>query len=255
MIQGNPGCPHACFHVHEERSLISNLILSALSPDTRQSLLDRCTAVALPLRTYLYVPDVVPAYAYFITSGMASIVATLPSDATVEVEIVCHEGLVGSMHLLGDAPISNNCFMQIEGTALRIELAQLQELFFASMEIRTHVLAYIQRQALVVSQMVACNRLHDAEQRLALWLLMASDRTSSNILDVSQEFLGEMIGTRRTTVTAIITKLQKKNLIVSGRRRVSITDKVGLKQAACYCYKIVSNLSNGRVHSKVPNEA
>jgi CRP-like cAMP-binding protein len=130
------------------------------------------------------VPDQIPAYAYFITSGMASIVATLPSDATVEIEIVCHEGLVGSMHLLGVARIGNNCFMQSEGTALRIELPRLQELFLNSIEIWTQILAYIQRQALIVSQMVACNRVHNAEQRLALWLLMASDRTSSDILDV-----------------------------------------------------------------------
>jgi CRP-like cAMP-binding protein len=198
--------------------------------------------VALPLRTALYVPDVIPAYAYFMTSGMASIVTTMPNDATVEVEIVCQEGLVGSMHLLGDTPITTDCFIQIEGTALRIKFSRLQKFFNDSPEIRGRILEYIQRQALIVRQMVACNRVHNAQQRLALWLLMASDRTSSDVINVTQEFLGDMIGTRRTTVTATTATLQQSNLIDCTRGRITIVDRTGLEAAACYCYTVIKNI-------------
>ncbi len=208
-------------------------------------MLEQCLPIPLPLRTQLYKPEQVPQYAYFMTSGLASIVTLMPEGAIAEVEIVGHEGLVGSMHLLGSANISTSCFMQMEGTALRIEFSRLQDLFRTNAEIRARILEYVQEQALVVSQISGCNRLHSAEQRLALWLLMASDRTASETLHITQEFLAEMIGTRRTTVTAIATNLQRQGLIEYQRGRIRLTNRPSLETTACYCYQVTRNLYRG----------
>jgi CRP-like cAMP-binding protein len=225
----------------------SNMILSSLSTECREDILVCCVEVDLPVLTYLYEAGEVPEHAYFMTSGMASIVANMPNGATTEVEIVCCEGLVGSLHLLGDTPITTDCFMQIAGTALRIELSKLQTFFKNSPEMRARVLEYIQRQVLVVSQMVACNRLHGAEQRLALWLLMASDRTSSSTIHVTQEFLAEMIGTQRSTVTAMASSLQHKGAIKYNRGKITIEDHSTLEKSACHCYSVIQNIAASEV--------
>jgi CRP-like cAMP-binding protein len=207
--------------------------------------MEYCAPVSLPLRAPLYKPERNPQFAYFITSGLASIVTLMADGAVAEVEIVGHEGLVGSLHLLGTAYVSTSCFMQIEGTALRIEFARLQDIFRANTEVRARVLEYVQAQALCVSQISGCNRLHSAEQRLALWLLMAADRSSSEVLHITQEFLAEMIGTRRTTVTAIATVLQRKGLIEYQRGRIRLVDRAGLEAVSCYCYQVIHDLSGG----------
>jgi CRP-like cAMP-binding protein len=222
--------------------LSANLLLSSLSLPAHQALMEHCTPVPLPLRTSLYKPEQIPQYAYFMTSGMASIVTAMSDGTIAEVEIVGREGVVGGMHLLGPASVVTSCFMQIEGTGLRIEYPRLQDLFRANTEIRARILEYVQEQTLVVSQIAGCNRLHSAEQRLALWLLMASDRTSSDMLNITQEFLAEMIGTRRTTVTAIATILQRKDLMKYQRGRIRITNRADLEATACYCYQVIRNL-------------
>ncbi len=221
---------------------IENLLLHSLSPTALQQLLPFCTPLALPRGTTLYEPHRVPAYAYFLTSGIASVVTTMKDGATTEVEIIGHEGVVGSVHLLGNAPVQTNCFMQLAGTGLRVEFARLRDAFLADNEIHARILEFVQEQALIISQIAACHRLHSAEQRLALWLLMASDRTQSANLAFTQEFLAEMMGTRRTTVTAVATALQSRGLIEYRRGNITILDRRGFEAAACECYRITHAL-------------
>ena len=109
---------------------------------------------------------------------------------TVEVGVIGREGIVGSFHLLGSAPVSTESFMQLAGSGLQIPLIELQKAFRSSEEIRGLILEFVQEQALTVSQIAGCNRLHEADERLARWLLMASDRTQSDILNFTQEFPG-----------------------------------------------------------------
>ena len=117
--------------------------------------------------------------------------------------MIGREGIVGSFHLLGSAPVSTESFMQLAGSGLQIPLIELQKAFRSSEEIRGLILEFVQEQALTVSQIAGCNRLHEADERLARWLLMASDRTQSDILNFTQEFLAMMLGAQRTTVTSV----------------------------------------------------
>ena len=181
----------------------ANLFLSALSINSRDRLLSRAVAMPLPLRTVLYERNETPRYAYFITSGMASVVTTMRDGATAEVKLVGCEGVVGVLHLLGPAKVATNAFMQIAGTGLRLPFHELQQAYRSNNEIRERILEYVQAQAVITDQIAGCNRLHDADARLARWLLICQDRTQSDVLMLTQEFLAMMLGSMRTAVTSL----------------------------------------------------
>jgi CRP-like cAMP-binding protein len=221
----------------------SNLLLATLPPAYRNSLLGRLKPVSLPLRTVLYEPDETPKYAHFITSGIASIVSSMADGASAEVGIWGKEGLAESFHLLGKAKIPTRCFIQMEATALRIPFRDLQKEFLENDEFRQGVLQCVQSQSAILGQLAACNRLHEAEERLARWLLMVRDRVENENYFLTQEFLANMLGARRTTVTAAAGELQRKGLIKYTRGRIRIVDSAGLESEACECYKTVRNLN------------
>jgi CRP-like cAMP-binding protein len=231
-----------------ESAEINNLFLSSLSASAGERLVSASTEVELPLRTPLYEAEEMPKYAYFITSGIASVVTVMRDGGTAEVGLIGHEGLVGSFHLLGPARSTTECFIQLEATALRIPLRQLEMEFRTSEEIRDRVLEFVQS----LGQLAGCHRLHEAEERLARWLLMAQDRVQSDELNFTQEFLAMMLGSRRTTVTVVAGELQRKGLIDYRRGRVRILNRKALEEAACDCYQIIKRLYVDLYKSNVP---
>jgi CRP-like cAMP-binding protein len=220
----------------------SNQLLAALPPAYRNSLMTRLKPVSLPLRSVLYEPDETPKYTHFITSGIASIVSSMSDGASAEVGIWGSEGLVESFHLLGRARIPTRCFIQMEATALRMPFKELQKEFLERPELRETVLQCVQSQGFILGQLAACNRLHEAEERLARWLLMVRDRVDSENYFLTQEFLANMLGARRTTVTTAAGTLQRKGFIKYSRGRIRIIDAAGLENAACECYNTVRKL-------------
>jgi CRP-like cAMP-binding protein len=198
--------------------------------------------VELPHKTKLYNRNVTPSYAYFLNSGLASVVTPMANGQSAEVGFIGYEGVVGSLHLLGNAEISTRCVVQLAGKALRISFKDLQNAFRESEEIRSRILQFVQCHSSMTGQIAGCNRMHDAEQRLARWLLMAWDRTHENDLNFTQEYLSEMIGTERTTVSAIAGDMQRKGLIEYSRGQLEIRDRENLEVAACECYPIVKKL-------------
>jgi CRP-like cAMP-binding protein len=219
-----------------------NILLDALSPDSRELLLSRSTPIRLPLRTMLYEAQETPPFAYFPTSGLASVVTLMSDGGSAEVGLVGREGVVGALHLLGPGRVPTQCFMQIDGAGLRISLAELRSAMQARTDIRDLVLESAQEQSLSISQVAGCNRLHNAEERLARWLLMAQDRTQTDVLTLTQEFMAEMLGTRRTTVTMVAGALQKSGLIEYKRGQIKIVSRENLEAAACDCYQITKQL-------------
>ncbi len=219
-----------------------NQLLTVLSPAAREMLVSRSTAVVLPRRTVLHAPHLVPESCYFITSGMASIISVMRNGESAEVSVLGAEGVSGALHLLGPNPVPTTCLMQLDGTGLRLPMADMRRLFDNVPEIRMRVLESVQEQANLVSQIAGCNRLHEAEERLARWLLMASDRVGSLELNFTQEFLAELLGARRTTVTMVAGALQRRGFIEYKRGRVKILNREALIHAACECYQITSRL-------------
>jgi CRP-like cAMP-binding protein len=224
-------------------SPVANRLLSALSTETRDRILLRGTAVALPLRFSLFRPEEMPEYAYFMTSGLASIVMTTGDGSTAEVSVVGREGLVGVIHLLGPVPGSLTAFIQMEGTGIRVPMSDLKTMFRSNAEITDRLLEFTQVQLLTISNTVGCNLLHQAEARLARWLLTADDRSGAgDSLSLTQEFLGTMLGVRRTTVNLVISALEGRGLIHSVRGRIRIVNREQLEQAACDCYQVTRRL-------------
>jgi len=198
--------------------------------------------VALPLRHVLYEPEEEPPYVHFLTSGMASIVTKMENGEISEGGIVGHEGMAESLHTLGPGLVQTRCFMQIAGTGLRMPFKEFQDQFFRFPALRRQILAFVQYQSFVLGQVAACNRLHEVTGRLARWLLMADDRTHEEHLPLSQEFLAEMLGARRTTITLTEKILQDSGMIDYSRGAVRILDREKLKGVACECYRITDNM-------------
>ena len=221
---------------------MTNSLLDSLSPSSRDSILRASKPIMLPVRMELVEPGEPLQYGYFLTSGIASVVVELEEGGVAEVALIGREGLVGGIQSLGPALSPTRCFIQMEGTALRIPFATLKQIFLQSAEIRSRVLEMVQQQSLTISQLAACNKLHEAEPRLARWLLMVRDRVQQNTLHLTQEFLAKMLGTQRTTVVMAAGAFQRSGFISYSRGKVTILDPEQLEEAACDCYQVVRKL-------------
>jgi CRP-like cAMP-binding protein len=225
-------------------SHLSNTILTALPPDL-QSFRAKLTPVSLPVGTSLFEAHQVPRFGHFLTSGIASVVTTMKDGGTVETGMWARDGLAECLHLGGSDRVPSRCFMQMAGTALRMPFADLEREFGNLQPLREQIQRSVRTQAMILGQLVACNRLHEVEERLARWLLMLQDRVQQNVLHITQEFLAEMLGSRRTTVTMAAGALQRMGLIEYQRGRVRILDHERLVAAACECYPVIRRLTIG----------
>ena len=223
-------------------TLPASLFLDALSPARRQALESRCVEVDLPIKKVLYEPEGTPRYAYFLTSGIASVVTATGDGDTAEVGLIGNEGVVGSFHLLGPAKVSTKCYIQLAATALRMPFLELVSAFRRDEEIRDRLLEFVQEQALILSHIAGCNQLHGSQERLSRWLLMTQDQTQSDVLDFTQEFLAMMLGVRRPTVTVLAGGLQRSGLIEYERGKVRIVNRQKLEVMACDCYRVAKEL-------------
>jgi CRP-like cAMP-binding protein len=225
--------------------LFTNRLIEALPPAIRADFVTHLQPVPLPLRTPLFEVGQTPRYVHFLTSGLASIVTALSGGEAVEVGVSAREGFPEALHLLGPQTGDTRCFMQVEGTALRMDFKRFKEEFERNEVVRNTVLRYVQYESLITAQLVVCNRLHEVEERLARWLLMVADRVGgASTMHLTQEFLAEMIGARRSTVTIAAGALQRSGIIEYSRGRIRIVNRDSLEDAACECYPITRRLFN-----------
>ncbi|MGI4828512.1 MAG: Crp/Fnr family transcriptional regulator [Janthinobacterium lividum] len=220
----------------------NNLFLDSLSPESRRTLMNLSTAVSLPMGKVLYEPEAIPDYGYFLTSGIASTITKTRNGDSAEVGLLGHEGLVGSLQLLGPAPVPAESMVQIEGTALRISLRELRKVFQSSEEIRNRLLEFVQNEALTTIQISGCHRLHGTGERMCRWLLMVQDRVETEELKLTHSFLALMLGIRRPTVTLVARSLQKQGLLELNRGSFTIVDRPKMEANACECYETVKQL-------------
>jgi CRP-like cAMP-binding protein len=217
-----------------------NLILSCLPRAEIARLRPNLEPLILPQNKDLSLPGEKALYGYFLEEGMASIVVTMRNGVSVEVGILGHEGLVGLPILFGTGHIPTHTFMQIPGSGFRIRAQALKAEFDRTGTFRAQCGRYFQSQLVQVSNSAACNRVHNIEERLARWLLLCQDKTTLKRLPLTHEFLAQMLGTGRATVSLAAGILQRSKLIVYSRGKVDILDRKGLEGAACECYKAVS---------------
>jgi len=221
------------------RNSYKNRILAALTKAEITRLAPHLSPVTLESGKTLLHPGEEILYAYFLESGLASVVVAMADGSSVETGVTGNEGVVGIPGLLGTKSIPSHTFIQIAGTGYRIKVQHLLEEFDRAGSLKKRLNCFIQAHLVQTMQTAACNRLHDIAQRLARWLLMCHDRMESDTFSITHEFLGHMLGTPRSTVTLAAGILHKDGLLDYSRGRVVIRDRKGLEKAACECYRTI----------------
>jgi CRP-like cAMP-binding protein len=177
--------------------------------------------------------------AYFCNTGLVSILCVFPDGKSVEVGLVGKEGFVGLPLVAGFPTASTRAIAQIDGTAFRVDGETLMAILRQCPRLERRLQQFSQISAMQVTQIAACNRLHEVDERLARWLLMSADRIGSNALPLTQEFLAQMLGTHRPSVTVAAGMLEKAGLIAQRRGAINIVSRRKLEEAACECYGIM----------------
>jgi CRP-like cAMP-binding protein len=218
---------------------IGNLILLALPRKERTQLFPSLEFVRLNLHHLLHEAGEVIKSAYFINHGMASVLTVLPDGKSVEVGLIGKEGFVGFPVVFGFKTSPLRVVIQANATAYRVDVSTLRKILPECPELNQQIQRFAMLLAMQSTQLAACNRLHDVEERLARWLMMCHDRIGGDTLPLTQEFLGQMLGTRRSSVSVAASLLQKAGMISYTRGNVTILNKPKLTEAACDCYDII----------------
>jgi CRP-like cAMP-binding protein len=217
-----------------------NRVLSSLLPDEIARLAPHLNMILLERNQPLLEDGQKVRDAYFLEEGVASMVVTTEDGKTAEAGIIGRCGMVGIPILLGTESMPGRTFIHMPGFGFRISADAVRDEFERPGEFRRLLLRYLQAQLIQSAQLIACNRLHDIQQRLARWLLLCRDRMDSDDLNVTHEFIGQMLGAPRTTVTLVMGMLQTSGLVGSSRGCISIANRKGLEDVACECYAVIS---------------
>ncbi len=217
-----------------------NLILSQLPADEYAALSKHLVPVELPLEKRLSEPNQPIEFVYFLNTGLISTDAVTERGEQVEVGLIGREGFSGLPALLDQPQMSHMVIMQGAGEGFRIRSSVVRAEFLKGGTLQKLVHSFAYLQLVQITQSVLCNRMHEVEARLARWLLSSADRMESEYLHLTQEFLAQMLGVQRSTVTVAAGELQRNGMIGYSRGRIHILDRTGLAAKACECYGIVN---------------
>jgi len=188
-------------------------------------------------------------FAYFPNSGLVSLVVATEDGKTVEAGVVGNEGMTGVPSAVGLRRNPLREVVQVSGDSFRIKVRDLQAILPTAPQLRMILSRYAVLQWMQIAQTAACNRLHEVQQRLARWLLMAQDRVDSASLPITHDFLATMLGTDRPSVSLAAAMLQRRNIIAYTRGSIKILNRKKLEGFACECYGIIQQL-NGELGLK-----
>ena len=178
-------------------------------------------------------------YVYFPDSGVVSVMAVYTDGSVIEMATIGREGFTGVQAALGAKTSSARFLVQIPGSATKLSRAAFTRAMQSMPSFRNLIYAYVQAFLEQVLVSVACNGAHSIKERLARWLLMMRDRSDDDVLQITQNLLGEMLGVQRPTITNAAGELERAGLIERGRQQVTILDRPGLMAASCECYQLV----------------
>jgi CRP-like cAMP-binding protein len=217
-----------------------NRLLATLSPGERTAIEAASEVVQLQRDAVLFdAGGEVPA-SYFPAAGaMISLVLFMQDGRTVEVATIGKEGAAGGIVSCGSAPAFARAVVQMPGPALRVPISAIESAKSRSPHVRSIFCRYADALLAQVMQSVACNAFHPIEARCCRWLLTAHDRVEGEIIPLTQEYLAEMLGVQRTSVSPIAKQLQDKGMIRYRRGRIEILDRPALERSACECYGVV----------------
>jgi CRP-like cAMP-binding protein len=218
-------------------------LLDALPERDFESLARNLTPISFDLNEVIYEPGEQIDVCYFPTTCHISLLYTTIDGVTTEMGVVGHEGVVGTALFMGGDTSPNQAVVQGAGQALSLRAHAMHREFGRGGEFQTLLLRYTQSLITQISQTAVCNRMHTVEQRLCRSLLMTRDRTLTDELQMTQEFLSNKLGVRREGVTHAARDLQERRLISYVRGKIKILDRSKLERCSCECYKVVQEES------------
>lgn len=218
-----------------------NEILRDLPADERSLIASKLESVTLKIHDVLHEPGTPIKFGYFPDSGIVSILSVLSDGKSVEVGLIGREGFVGLPLAVGFQSSPTRAICQASGTGLRIAASAFTQVLPQCPKLEKALDRYSLTLGMQASQVAACNGLHEVDARLARWLLMCHDRLGHDSVPLTQEFLSQMLGIRRASVTVAAGILQKAGLIRTERGEVTILDRKGLEDLSCECYGIINH--------------
>jgi CRP-like cAMP-binding protein len=239
---GKSGVPLSNAPVDRHRE---NRLLAALPPDAFALLERDFKEISPTLGTVFLEPGDAIDHVYFPQTGMISLLVVTSNGELIETATVGREGAVGLHRGFGERRSFTRATVQMPGRFSMISAPAFEKVSLASAPLRDMIGRYTEVLWAEAQQIAACNAIHDAASRLCRWLLQSSDRAGSETLPLTQEFLAQMLGVRRTTVTLLAQELFKKGAIKYSRGKLTIADRTILEAGACECYHVIQ-------HDKLP---
>ncbi|WP_035354349.1 Crp/Fnr family transcriptional regulator [Edaphobacter aggregans] len=225
----------------ERQDFLENHLLRSLSTEERVRLCPSMQHISLPLGHVLYEAGGFLDYVYFPTTCVVSCLYTMHDGSTAEMALAGNDGVIGIALFLGGGTAPHRAVVPIGGYAIRIPARSLQAEFARGGSLQHTLLRYTQALITQISQTAVCNRLHSLEKRLCRWLLLCHDRVKGDEISMTQEYIANMLGGRRESVTVAAGHLQDIGLIHYSRGRITILDRKGLERMVCECYRTVED--------------
>jgi CRP-like cAMP-binding protein len=214
----------------------TNRLLAAVEPQDFALLEPHLELVDLPFRQVVYNPGDVIRHVYFPHDAIISLVNLMEDGDTVEIAIFGREGVSGLLSALATREAFGQYLVQMAGTASRISYSHLDEIRNARPSLRQLLNNYGEALLAQTFQILSCNAVHPVEARCSRWILSMHDRADGDTLPLTHEFLAEMLGVQRSTVSVVTRTLQTAGLIRQSRGGITVTDRAGLEEATCECY-------------------
>lgn len=219
--------------------LTANRLLAGLPLDELDAIRPHATLVPLERRALLYRSEQPIEHVYFLVDGIASLVSVMTDGTGVETATIGREGMVGMPLFHGVNITAEQALMQVPGRGYRIDA----QAFTALLDDTPTLRALLHRFSVVMFTLAAqnsgCNRKHSIEERCCRWLLMVADRLDRATFDLTHDFVAQMLGVRRASVTEALGSLEKRGLIGMSRGRITVLDRVGLERCTCECYAVI----------------
>jgi CRP-like cAMP-binding protein len=228
-----------------------NRLLAALPPDDLAVILDQSMLVDLEKGRLIFDPGDQINYIYFPINSVVSVMTLMEAGEAIESVTIGREGGYGLSSAMAPREAYSRAIIQVPGKAYRISSAALHEIWTRSPALRNLIDRHSDCLFAHAAQSVACNALHSVEARFSRWLLSCRDRVDTDTVSLTQEFLADMLGVQRTTVTAVARVLQANGLIRYRRGVVDILDRPGLEGCACECYDAVRRIYDRLVPAPV----
>ncbi|MBE9194171.1 Crp/Fnr family transcriptional regulator [Synechocystis sp. LEGE 06083] len=218
-----------------------NQLLGLLPVEAYKRLTPHLKKVVYKIGTVLYEPNEVMEFAYFPNTAMISVVSIMEDGSTTEIGLIGNEGMVGLPIILGGKQTTSQVIVQVPGEAWKLSAHILLQEFEQSPQLQRILLLYTQARLTQISQSAACNRQHKIEERLARWLMSVHDCVQVDEIPLTQEFVANMLGVRRSGVTIAANSLQQSGMIAYRRGRITLLDYDALKRTSCECYQLVQD--------------